>query len=131
MSLNLFNEGECVLTSQKHCPCIEFVLGPNQRHGFHASQLLHYRLEHNEPEEKDSPPERLTIAFATADVTLTGWHLDKLSDHLRDGDLLAVRVVPSRYSKLQPNKTSVTFISVEPVRTHSTEPGATLSMPEI
>jgi len=64
---------------------------------------------------QDAPPEKLTIAFATADVTLTGWRLDRLADDLRDGDLLAVRALPARYANLDKTKCSVASITVEPV----------------
>ena len=63
MSLNQFKENECVLTTQKHCPCIAFILGERDRHGLHASQLLHYRLEPNDAAAKDAAPEKLTIAL--------------------------------------------------------------------
>lgn len=118
MSLNQFKENECLLTTQKHCPCVEFILGEHDRHGFHTSQLLHYRLEANDGGNGGTPqgaPEKLTIAFATADVTLTGWRLDRLADDLRDGDLLAVRVLPTRYANLDKTKCSVASIIVEPI----------------
>ena len=114
MSLNQFKDNECLLTTQKHCPCVEFILGERDRHGFHTSQLLHYRLAENEG-GKDAPPEKLTIAFATADVTLTGWRLDRIADDIRDGDLLAVRALPARYANLDKTKCSVASIAVEPV----------------
>jgi hypothetical protein len=119
MSLNQFKENECLLTTQKHCPCVEFILadpesGLPQHHGFHTTQLLHYRLESNDG-GKDAPPEKLTIAFATADVTLAGWRLDRIADHLRDGDLLTVRALPARYANLDKSKCAVASISVEPV----------------
>ena len=41
MSLNHFKDNDCVLRSAKHTACIEFVLGENERHGFHSSQLLY------------------------------------------------------------------------------------------
>jgi hypothetical protein len=119
MSFNQFKENECLLTTQKHCPCIEFILaqpesGVPQRHGFHASQLLHYRLEANEGGQ-GAPPEKLTLAFATADVTLTGWRLDRIADDLRGGDLLAVRTLLTRYAQLDVAKPQVATITVEPV----------------
>jgi len=119
MSLNQFKESECVLTTQKHCPCVEFLLADSEaarsrRHGFHASQLLDYCLQPNEAETKDAPPEKLTLSFATADVRLTGWRLDRIADHLREGDLLAVRALPARYAHLDPGKCFVAQITVAP-----------------
>lgn len=115
MSFSQFKETDSYLISEKHCSCIEFVLNNGDRHGFHASQLLHYRLEANEG-GKDDAPEKLTLAFATADVTLTGSRLERVSDHLRDGNLLAVRIFPTRYAGLDKTKCAVTSISVEPIR---------------
>jgi hypothetical protein len=117
MSLNRFKEGECLLTIQKHCPCIEFVLGELERYGFHASQLLDYHLQPNPAagNEKNAPPEKLTLAFSTADVVLTGWRLDSLADHLRDGELLAVRSLAGRYANIDRSKTYVTAITVTPI----------------
>lgn len=113
--MNQFKDNECLLTTQKHCPCVEFVVSEHDRHGFHTSQLLHYRLAANDTAGKDAPPEKLTIAFATADVTLTGWRLDRIADDLRDGDLLAVRPLPARYANLDKTKCAIASIAVEPV----------------
>jgi len=88
--------------------------GLPQRHGFHASQLLHYRLAPNDTAGNEAPPEKLTIAFATADVTLTGWRLERIVQRLRDGDLLAVRTRPARYTQLDPAQCAVAAITVEP-----------------
>ena len=88
--------------AHKHCACIEFILSDLNRHGFAAGQLLHYHLGANDEEGKDAPPEKLFIAFATADVTLTGWRLGRISDHLCEGNLLAVRSLPARYGNLDP-----------------------------
>lgn len=118
MSLHQYKENECLLTTQKHCPCVEFILAENERPGFHASQLLHYHLVANEGGNDGTPQgasEKLTIAFATADVTLTGWRLHRLADDLRDGDLLAVRSLPARYANLDTTKCTVASIAVEPV----------------
>ena len=56
-----------------------------------------------------------SLIIATADVTLTGWRLDRIADTLRDGDFLAVRSLPSRYANLDKTKCSVATITVEPV----------------
>ena len=41
-------------------------LAEDQRRGFHTGQLIDYRPEPNSSEEKDAPPDKLTLAFATA-----------------------------------------------------------------
>jgi hypothetical protein len=116
MKFNSFDEGECVLTAQKHCACIEFVLNEKERHGFAISQLLHYHLEANPSQDFKAPPERMIVAFATADVVLLGWRLGRLANKLRDGELLAARTLPARYANIDPAKTSVTSITVVPVK---------------
>ena len=92
-------KNECYELASKHVLCIEFVLSDTERQGFHTGQLLHYRLEPNS-DETDAPPEKLTLAFATADVVILGWKLSTLTNHLRDGDLLWVRSLPARYAGL-------------------------------
>lgn len=118
MSLELFTEGDCIAHTTKPCPCIEFAISEQHRHGFHSSQLIHYALEPN-PEgesDKNKPPQKLTLTFATADVTLTGWRLAKLCDDLRDGRLLGVRTLPERYANLDRNKPHVISITVRALK---------------
>jgi hypothetical protein len=113
MSLHGFEENECILTTQRHCPCIEFHPTSEERYGFHASQLLHYRLETEET--VGHPPHKLTLGFGTADVILTGWRLDRVTAHVRDGDLLAVRTSPIRYADISRAKPHVATIMVTPI----------------
>ena len=110
-----FKENPCLQTAHKHCACIEFILSDRDRHGFATGQLLHYHLGANDEEGKDAPPEKLFIAFATADVTLTGWRLGRISDHLCEGNLLAVRAVSIRYADLEPSRPHVARIAIEPI----------------
>ena len=105
-------KNECYELAAKHCLCIEFVLSDSQREGFHTGQLLHYRLEPNSIDEKDAPPEKLTLVFATADVVILGWKLSTLANHLRDGDLLYVRSGHANYANLERSKTCVASITV-------------------
>jgi len=105
-------KNDCYKLAHKHCLCIEFVLAEDQRRGFHTGQLIDYRLEPNSSDEKDAPPHRLTLAFATADVVILGWKLSSLAEHLRDGDLLSVRSNPARYALLEASRTYVAKITV-------------------
>ncbi len=124
MSLNRTQDDECYLTTQKHCPCIEFVATDGQRHGFHSSQLLSYRLETGGTREGD-PAEKLTLAFTTADVLITGWHLGRIADRIRDGDLLSVRPnapnaregssFQNRYANVESPKSRVASVTVTPI----------------
>ena len=115
MSLNFFKEGECVLTTHTNCPCIEFVLSEYERHGFQVGQLLYYRLELSTEGEKEASAQKLTLAFATADVVIAGTRLERLTNCLRDGELLAVRTLPDRYAKLDTSKIFVAQITVQPM----------------
>ena len=108
-------KNDCYKLAHKHCLCIEFVLAEDQRRGFHTGQLIDYRLEPNSSHEKDAPPDKLTLAFATADVVILGWKLSSLAEHLRDGDLLCVRSLPTPYAHLEPKQTFVARIAVMPV----------------
>ncbi|SRR6266567_8180366 len=108
-------KNDCYELAHKHVLCIEFVLSDTEREGFHTGQLLHYRLEPNSSAETDAPPEKLTLAFATADVVILGWKLSTVAKHLRDGDLLSVRSLPDRYAGLDRSKTCVAAITVTPI----------------
>jgi hypothetical protein len=108
-------KNDCYQLACKHVLCIEFVFSESERQGFHTSQLLHYRLEPNSTDEKDAPPEKLALAFATADVVILGWKLSTLANHLRDGDLLSVRSGPGRYAHLDRSKAFVATITVTPI----------------
>jgi len=105
-------KNECYKLARKHCLCIEFVLAEDQRRGFHTGQLIDYRLEPNSSGEEDAPPDKLTLAFATADVVILGWKLSSLAEHLRDGDLLSVRSNPARYALLERSTAYVASITV-------------------
>ncbi len=99
--------------TEKHCCCIEFRIG-KQRRGFHSNHLIEYTLEEN-PDTKDSPdtpPEKLVLAFSTADVTISGWRLGRLTDALRDNELAAVSAAPKRYGELDPTKPYVASIII-------------------
>jgi hypothetical protein len=48
-------------------------------------------------------------------VVILGWKLSNLAEHLRDGDLLSVRALPSRYADLDRFKTFVASISITPL----------------
>ena len=78
MSMNFLKE-DCYLTTNMHCFGIEFHLDEEHRHGFHAGQLIDYTLEPNPDAEddKNAPPQKLALAFSTADVVVLGWRLGR------------------------------------------------------
>ncbi len=71
--------------------------GPDPFGWVPVGQLCHYTLEANEG-GGDEPPERLTLAFPTADVVLTGARLGKLVELLHDHSLGSVTPLDARYS---------------------------------
>jgi len=77
---------------------IEFRPDAHTRTGFPVSQLCHYTLEAGRDDAELDAPERLTLAFSTADVVIVGARLGKLVDLLNEHDLGSVSVVDARYA---------------------------------
>ena len=111
-----FLKDDCFQTATTHCFCIEFHV-EGRRRGFHASQLIEYTLEPNPDAEddKNAPPQKLALAFSTADVVILGWRLALLADHLRENKLAAVGILPKRYAELDRNKPFVASIKITPI----------------
>jgi hypothetical protein len=57
--------------------------------GAHTSQLIEYALEPNPDAEddKNAPPQKLALAFSTAEVVVLGWRFGFLADKLQENDL--------------------------------------------
>ena len=108
------SENSCYTTAGKYCACIEFHLDEHHRHGFNSNQLIEYSLEPNPDadDDKNAAPQKLTIAFSTADVLLLGSNLGLLADKLRENDLASVRVRPKRYSEIDRNVPFVTSMRI-------------------
>ena len=108
---------DCYTTSVKYCACIEFHLDEEHRHGFHTSQLIDYTLEPkpNTGENKNAPPQKLALAFSTADVVILGWRLGRLTDLLRENNLATVHVLSKRYADLDGSRPSVASITITPI----------------
>ncbi len=78
------------------------------------SRILHSQLaRHPKPSHKtksvsivrtdtcqNEPPQKLSLAFSTADVVVLGWRLGHLADQLQENSLAAVRVLPKRYAEV-------------------------------
>jgi hypothetical protein len=78
-------------------PFVEFHVTPHSHCGFPVGQLCHYTLESN-AEGGDAPPERLTLAFPTADVVIRGARLGKLVEAVHERALAAVMPLDARYA---------------------------------
>ena len=113
-----FDNDSCYAASGKYCACIEFHLSEHKRRGFHTSQLIEYSLEPNPDaaEDKNEPPQKLALAFSTADVVILGWRLGLLADKLQENDLAAVRALAKRYADVDrhtPFVASITITSID------------------
>jgi hypothetical protein len=109
---------ECYKDSNLNCFCIEFHLDEHRRRGFHTSQLIEYALDPNPAVEeagKDTPPQKLSLAFSTADVLILGWRLSRLADLLQENRLATVGILPKRYAELDPKKSFVASIEIKSV----------------
>jgi len=114
---NTFLKDDCFLTTNTYCFAIEFHLDEEHRHGFHSGQLMDYTLDPNPDaaEDKNEPPQKLALAFSTADVVILGWRLSRLADALRENRLAAVGKLPKRYADLDRNKPFVASITITPI----------------
>jgi hypothetical protein len=112
-----FRDDSCYATSAKYCACIEFHPSEDKRRGFHTSQLIDYTLEPNPDagDNKNAPPQKLALAFSTADVVLLGWRLGLLADKLQENDLAAVRALSKRYADVDRSKPFVASITIAPI----------------
>jgi len=95
----------------------EFHLSEDKRRGFHTSQLIDYTLEPNPDADDDKklPPQKLALAFSTADVVLLGWRLGLLADKLQENDLAAVRTLSKRYAEVDRHMPFVASITITPI----------------
>ncbi len=86
---------------------VEFQPGPHERWILPVAQLARAVWEDitpHAPAGYAGAPERWRLAFATTDVVISGWRLDKLVTLLHEHQLAVVRPVPGRpdYSKTSP-----------------------------
>jgi hypothetical protein len=113
----IFPKDICYLQTEIGAACIEFRLDEHRRRAFNASQLITYSLDPNPDadDDKNAPPQKLSFAFSTADVTVLGWRLGSLADCLRENRLAAIGIVPQRYSGLEHNSPCVSAIAITDV----------------
>lgn len=83
---------------------------------FASSQLRQDHLDTNPQSGSGRSPGKAILGFATADVILLRWRLGRLTNNVRDGELLSVRTLPARSENIDPTKpfvASITLASVE------------------
>ena len=119
--MSTFLEDKCYESSDSYAACIEFHRDKHHRRGFHASQLIDYTLEPNSDagDDQDAPPQKLSLAFSTADVVVLGWRLGLLADKLRENKLAAIGVLPKRYAELERIAVFVSSIVIMPIAKNS------------
>ena len=66
-------------------------------------------------ENKNAPPQKLVLAFSTADVVILGWRLGRLADLLRENNLATIHVLSKRYADLAPARPFVASITIIPI----------------
>jgi len=76
-----------------------------------------YTLEPNPDaaDDKNEPPQKLALAFSTADVVALGWRLGVLADKLQENDLAAVRILPKRFADVDRHMPFVASVSITPI----------------
>jgi hypothetical protein len=111
------SKDQCFSCSAKYHFCIEFHLDEHHWHGFPASQLIHYTLAPNPDAEddKNAPPQKLALAFSTADVVILGWRLGLIAEKLRENELDAVQILEKRYLELDRSMPFVASIKITPI----------------
>lgn len=104
----------CYHIATTYAACIEFYLDEHRRRGFNASQLIAFSLDPNPDADGDKtqPPQKLSLAFSTADVVVLGWRLGLVVDYLRDNKLSAVGILPKRYAELENKSAFVSSITI-------------------
>ncbi len=112
-----FLDDRCYESANSYAGCIEFHIDKHHRRGFNASQLIDYTLEPNSDagDGQDAPPQKLSLAFSTADVVVLGWRLGLLADKLRENKLAAIGVLPKRYAQLERIAVFVSSIVITPI----------------
>jgi len=111
------SKDHCFTSSSKYCFCIAFHLDEHQCHGFPSSQLIHYTLGANPDgeDDKSAPPQKLALAFSTADVVILGWRLGLIAEKLRENELATVQILPKRYAELERSMPFVASIKIRPI----------------
>lgn len=112
-----FEKDCCYSSANTYAACIEFRPDEHHRRAFNASQLIEFSLEPNPDagDDKDAPPQKISIVFSTADVVILGWRLGLIADYLRDNKLSAVAILPKRYAELERAAAFVSAIKIEEV----------------
>ncbi len=113
----LFKNPNRCLFLEERASCLEFQPDERRAHGFSISQLIHYTLEPHTASAPDGPPQRLTLGFSTADVVVTGWRLDALTEELRSHKGGVIKKLPdaARYEQLESHACAVAQIEINPL----------------
>ena len=113
---------DCHFYAEKYFSFIEIHLDDQRRQGFNTSQLIHYTLEPNpDHDTDDNAPQKLALAFSTADVVILGSRLGWLAERLRENHLGGVRPRANCQREPDSNQPFVVSIKITPIEKHITE----------
>jgi len=90
---------------------VEFWPDPHTRIGFPVGQLCHHTLAPNPGDQ--AAPEKLTLAFHTADVVIVGARLTPLVEHVLKNALMSVTALDARYCETLGDEPWVSKITVK------------------
>jgi len=107
----------CYQSANTYATFIELHLDGQHRRALNASQLIEFTLEPNpaSDDDKNLPPQKLSLMFSTADIVILGWRLGLIADYLRDNKLAAIGVLPKRYAELERGSVFVSGIVIVPI----------------
>jgi hypothetical protein len=112
-----FYKDECYQATNSSTAYLTFHLDEHRRRAFNTNQLISFALDPHPAadSDKNAPPQKLSLQFATADVIILGWRLDRLIERLVENRLSALGVLPKRYAHLDREKVFVAEIKITPI----------------
>jgi hypothetical protein len=111
-------ETKCVELHGSSSLTIDFFTGDKRVYGFPYHHLVNYVLDAN-PNldcDRDAPPERMTLWFASHDVVVLGWRLQGLLQFFHDAKIAAIRSFDARYANLGEGLPFIAEITVTPAK---------------
>ena len=111
-------EAKCFELHDSSSMTIDFFTGDKRVYGFPYHHLINYVLDANPnlDRNRDAPPDRLTLGFASHDVVVLGWRLQGLLQFLHDAKIMTIRIFDGRYAELSSGVPFITEIVVTPVK---------------
>jgi hypothetical protein len=104
----------CYETGDSHPFALQVTADDGDSYLFGVGQFLDAKLENNPQVEDDrqAPPERLHLRYATGEVVVLGWGLRKAADGIGSGKLKFIKPLGLRYAALRETLLSISSITV-------------------